>query len=99
MNEEIWNYFLEKTTRNLHMCLCFSPVSQMFRVRARKFPALINCTSIDWFHDWPEDALIGVANRFLSEVEFPTEDLKDSISRHMAKVHLSIESANQDFKR
>jgi len=25
------------------------------------FPGLINSTSIDWFHAWPEDALIGVA--------------------------------------
>lgn len=99
INEEIWNFFLEKTTKNLHMALCFSPVSQMFRIRARMFPAIINCTSIDWFHDWPEDALIGVANRFLGEVEFPREDLRDLISRHMAKVHLSIEAANQDYKK
>lgn len=37
------------------------------RVRSRKFPAVTNCTSIDWFHEWPEEALISVSKRFLSE--------------------------------
>lgn len=39
------------------------------RVRARKFPAVVNCTSIDWFHEWPEEALTSVSARFLSETE------------------------------
>lgn len=30
------------------MSLCFSP-SNEFRARARKFPALVNSTVIDWF--------------------------------------------------
>lgn len=40
------------------------------RVRSRKFPGIINSTVIDWFHPWPRDALIDVASRFLSSVEF-----------------------------
>ena len=48
------------------MGLCFSPVGVTFRIRARMFPGLINCTQIDWFHAWPRGALIDVANRFLS---------------------------------
>ena len=28
--------------------LCFSPVGSTLRVRARRFPALVNCTNIDW---------------------------------------------------
>ena len=47
--------------------LCFSPVGATLRVRSRKFPALTNCTSIDWFHEWPEEALMSVSERFLSE--------------------------------
>ncbi|MBK8156708.1 MAG: hypothetical protein IPK55_12280 [Streptococcus sp.] len=23
---------------------------------------MISCTQIDWYHEWPQDALIGVAN-------------------------------------
>jgi dynein heavy chain len=36
------------------------------------FPGIINCTSLDYFFDWPRDALINVAQRFLGEIEFPS---------------------------
>lgn len=49
--------------------LCFSPVGSVLRVRARKFPAVVNCTAIDWFHEWPQDALVSVSARFLEETE------------------------------
>jgi dynein heavy chain len=62
------------------------------------FPGLINCTSIDWFHDWPQDALIDVANRFLKEVELPSEEIQQKLADHMAFVHLSIGEANENFK-
>jgi dynein heavy chain len=72
------------------MGLCFSPVGDGLRKRARSFPGLINATSIDWFHEWPEDALIGVAQRFLKDIEWPNEEIADQLSAHMAFVHMSI---------
>lgn len=33
------------------------------------FPSLVNCCTIDWFTEWPEEALRSVANFFLSSVE------------------------------
>jgi dynein heavy chain len=51
--DAIMEYFQDKARKNLHLALCFSPVGDAFRIRARMFPGLINCTSIDWFHDWP----------------------------------------------
>lgn len=65
--ENCWAYFIEKVRRLLKVVLCFSPVGSTLRVRARKFPALVNCTSIDWFHEWPKSALESVSNRFLAE--------------------------------
>jgi dynein heavy chain len=44
-----WKFFIGRVKKNLHMALCFSPVGESFRNRARKFPALVNCTVIDWF--------------------------------------------------
>lgn len=41
--------------RNLHVVLCFSPVGDKFRIRARQFPALVNCVTFDWFHTWPPE--------------------------------------------
>jgi dynein heavy chain len=55
--------------RQLKVVLCFSPVGSTLRVRSRKFPAVTNTTSIDWFHEWPEEALVSVSTRFLDEVE------------------------------
>ena len=58
-------YFFDRMKKSLKLILCFSPVGEAMRVRARKFPGIINSTSIDWFHPWPRDALIDVADKFL----------------------------------
>ena len=49
--------------------LCFSPVGPKLRVRSRKFPAIVNCTAINWFHEWPKQALESVSLRFLQNTE------------------------------
>ena len=81
--DNCWNYYIQRVKKNLHMCLCFSPVGESFRSRSRKFPALVNCTVIDWFHPWPEDALLSVAAKFLADVEMQSDEVRDSITRFM----------------
>lgn len=73
--------------------LCFSPVGSTLRVRARRFPAVVNCTAIDWFHEWPEDALVSVSSRFLEE----TGDIEvswDPGSVHAAPVRSPLTRGN-----
>lgn len=41
-----WEYFIKLIRKNLHVVLAFSPVGDDFRNRAKKFPALVNCTVI-----------------------------------------------------
>jgi len=65
------------------MALCFSPVGEDFRRRARQFPALVNCTVIDWFQPWPEDALYNVASQFLQEIELGNDEVRESVVRFM----------------
>jgi dynein heavy chain len=96
--DQLFEFFLDKVRKNLHLGLCFSPVGDAFRFRARMFPGVINCTSMDWFHEWPRAALIDVASRFLAEIEFPTEEIGPAIAQHMAQVHLSIGEANEEFR-
>lgn len=76
----LFEFFQDKVRKNLHLALCFSPVGDAFRIRARMFPGVINCTSMDWFHEWPREALIDVASRKLMEVEFPTDEIRNSIA-------------------
>lgn len=73
-NEEIYEYFLNRLRDNLHIVLCFSPVGNKFRERARKFPALFNECSIDWFLPWPAEALSSVADEFISDVQLEAVD-------------------------
>ena len=54
-------FFYNRVRKNLHMALCFSPVGDGFRTRATRFPAIVTCTVIDWFHPWPYEALFSVA--------------------------------------
>ena len=42
------------------MIIAMSPLGEIFRSRIRKFPSLVNCCTIDWFSEWPEEALLGV---------------------------------------
>jgi len=65
-------------------------VGSTLRVRSRKFPAVINSTSINWFHEWPEEALNNVARRFLADVDLLSGPLQESVASFMAYVHKSV---------
>ena len=54
---QLFSYFVERCKKNLHIVMCFSPIGDSFRNRVRNFPSLVNCTTIDWFSEWPKDAL------------------------------------------
>ena len=83
--EAKWDYYIQQVVTNLHMCLCFSPVGEDMARRARRFPALINCTSIDWFQPWPQNALLSVAQKFLGEIEggLGDEEVTENIVKFM----------------
>lgn len=60
-NNQKWSTFVAQCRKNLHLVLAFSPVGETFRRRLRTFPSLVNCTTIDWFLTWPEEALRSTA--------------------------------------
>ncbi|CAF1548071.1 unnamed protein product [Rotaria magnacalcarata] len=91
INENIWHYFIEKCTLNLHVILCMNPSGNLLRNRARNFPALINNTTIDYFDRWPQQALYAVAEHFISRFQLISDEYKNNIIEHMGMVH---ESAN-----
>ncbi|XP_065078949.1 dynein beta chain, ciliary [Ochlerotatus camptorhynchus] len=95
--ENCWKFFIDRVRRQLKVVLCFSPVGITLRVRSRKFPAIITCTQINWFHEWPQEALMSVSLRFLQELTILPGDCKDSIARFMAYVHTSVNSMSKVY--
>ena len=91
----LWQFFINKVRSNLHTILCFSPVGQQFATWCREFPALASTTVIDWFHPWPQQALISVATRFLDGTDLG--DNVDSIAEHMAFCHECVTERSLSF--
>ena len=95
--ENCWKFFIDRVRRQLKIVLCFSPVGSTLRVRSRKFPAIINCTSINWFHEWPQEALVSVSLRFLQELDILNEGYRDSVARFMAFAHTSVNTTSKNY--
>ncbi|CAI6360698.1 unnamed protein product [Macrosiphum euphorbiae] len=68
-SEAVDSIFIDRVKNNLHFILSFSPIEKSFRVRLRQYPALLNCTTIDWFLDWPKEALLEVASTSLDDLD------------------------------
>ncbi|KAL3320549.1 Dynein heavy chain 8, axonemal [Cichlidogyrus casuarinus] len=100
-NENLTEYYLSRVTQNLHVVLCFSPVGEKFRNRSLKFPGLISGCTMDWFQRWPKDALIAVADYFLSSFEIVcTPTVKKSMVDTMGVFHdLVAETCSDYFQR
>ena len=95
--ENCWKFFISRVRKQLKVILCFSPVGSTLRVRGRKFPALVNCTCIDWFHEWPEEALMSVSLNFLAEEESIPSNIRKSICQFMSHVHQSVNEMSKVY--
>ncbi|XP_043931285.1 dynein axonemal heavy chain 11-like [Protopterus annectens] len=97
--ENCWQFFIDRIRRQLKVVLCFSPVGFTLRTRARKFPALVNCTAIDWFHAWPQVALESVSSSFIAQIEGLNPHMKTSISSFIAYAHKSVNEVSVKYQQ
>ena len=88
--DDLWRYFINTVRANLHVVLAMSPIGESLRNRCRMYPGLVNCTTIDWFHTWPAEALQEVALKFLIQVHFPEDIYRQKISTIFSDIHLSV---------
>ena len=44
-----------------------SPTGPSFRRQCRLRPSVVTACTVDWYGEWPEDALLAVADSFLRE--------------------------------
>jgi dynein heavy chain len=96
--KNVIEYFLNEVRKNLHVILCFSPVGDDFRTRAKRFPALVNCTVIDWFQPWPEQALYSVGKHFLATLpELGSKQVVEGIAAFLPHSFKQVNAAATRF--
>ena len=83
-----------------------SPVGTKFRERCRFHPAIINCTTIDWYNDWSEYAMEQVSMSFLESLDLSIatkltkeeqEAEKIKIAQVCVYMHISLIKASSQF--
>ena len=85
-------FFIDIVRDNLHVVLSMSPKSAKFPERARFFPGLINCCTVDWFLPWSEEALVTVSRGFIGDFEIDCDpDEKIQLMDHMGNVHNMVQ--------
>ncbi|KAM9363597.1 dynein axonemal heavy chain 6 [Symphorus nematophorus] len=93
--DEVFQYFIARVREKLHIVLGMSP--DAFRSRCRMFPSLVNCCTIDWFVQWPREALLSVSQAFFQNVDFGSEELKHSFSAMCVEIHVSVTDMAERF--
>ncbi|PIN96875.1 hypothetical protein AB205_0080160, partial [Aquarana catesbeiana] len=88
--DEVFQYFINRVRQRLHIVLCMSPVGEAFRARCRMFPSLVNCCTIDWFVQWPREALLSVSQTFFTNIDLDSEEVKDRLSEMCVEIHMSV---------
>nr|PNR26425.1 hypothetical protein PHYPA_031000 [Physcomitrium patens] len=89
--------FLNRVRANLHVCIAMSPIGDAFRTRLWMFPSLVNCCTIDWFFEWPQEALISVAQNFLMATEMLSSVEVTKITSICVFIHQSVERKTKEF--
>lgn len=94
----LYSKFVERIKANLHIILAFSPLGENFRNKLRMFPAIINCCSIDWFSEWPDEALELVANKFLEDIDISDQVREQTVSMYKIFHQDSIELSRKYYE-
>lgn len=93
----MFSAYLKRVKENLHVVLAMSPIGEAFRKRLRMYPSLVNCCSLDWFSEWPEEALISVATDQFQMIEFEDDDLRKNVVKMCTVVHQSVVAESKNF--
>jgi dynein heavy chain len=96
----IYSKYLARIKNNIHLAIAMSPLGEVFSTRIRMFPSLINCCTIDWFTEWPEEALLAVGRGQISDFLLE-HDALDSLAQMVEAfktIHKSVESISGKYK-
>uniref|UniRef100_H2YF90 Dynein heavy chain 1, axonemal n=1 Tax=Ciona savignyi TaxID=51511 RepID=H2YF90_CIOSA len=96
----LYNAFTKRIRANLHTICCMSPIGEIFRARLRMFPSLITCCTIDWFSEWPDEALQSVAHTFLgdiTDIDTSNQKLMNGMVNMCVIMHQSVATHSKRF--
>ncbi|UYV81318.1 DNAH6 [Cordylochernes scorpioides] len=97
--DDLYNFFVSRVRQNLHIVLAMSPVGSAFRVRCRMFPSLVNCCTIDWFNEWPYEALLSVAENSFSKLTLEDTSMIPRLSQMCMAVHAKVNKVAVRFQQ
>jgi dynein heavy chain, axonemal len=90
--------YLGRVCKNIHMIIAMSPLGGEFRTRIRQFPSLVTCCTIDWFNEWPEEALLGVGRGQILATDIDLGNDLDNCVEMFKYIHQSVEQKSVQFK-
>ncbi|KAL8275069.1 hypothetical protein Esti_000948 [Eimeria stiedai] len=86
----IFNAYVNRVKSILHFILVMSPLEINFRTWLRMFPSLTNCCTIDWFPEWPAEALISVARMQMEKCKLVISS-QDQVLDVLQNMHLGTQ--------
>lgn len=92
----VFSFFINRCKEKMHIVLSFSPIGSALRQRLRLYPSLVNCCTIDWYEDWPEDALEMVAHHWMKELNVE-EDVKLAAIISCKHFHIEARKISNSF--
>ena len=97
--DNIYATYIKELRLHFHIILCMSPVGDTLRIRCRNFPSLVNCCTLDWFDNWPEEALMAVSKQFFENNQLleGNDELRDAIAGMFPRVHSSVQDLTATF--
>jgi len=91
------SFFVKRIKQHIHLIICMSPLGEAFRTRLRNFPSLVNNCTIDYFAEWPEEALRSVAKSTLDTIDMGTESVQEGIVQMCGQIHQTVEASSKRY--
>ena len=93
----IFSQYILRVKRNMHLVVCMSPLGEAFRNRLRNFPALVNNTTIDWFTNWPAEALLSVGKSIIETANLGLGDTLEQSVVMFKTIHTTVEDSSVTY--
>lgn len=98
MESNVMKVYLGRVQQHIHVVLAMSPLGGAFVNRLRMFPSLVNCCTLDWFSEWPEDALESVAmDTFKTDNLGLNEEIIPKVVNAFKYIHKRVEVESKVF--